>query len=473
MATETVRVRNEELNEMRRKSEAARRKRDQAAKDLDLARQRLDSSVREMQERSKPDSKELRRAVKEEERRVLRELDGISTDLRRELTEQNSILRKELDDIRRSISNTEHEIDRVNDRISQVSEQFNERIRNFTERLRGEKERSLAYRNELQELLNDIKQLHPELLTPGQADIIEEALNFINVDIKNEDFQAAIGLAQDNLPTAVVLLGTLERLNDEFNTLSVTIAEAIVRVRERISALVDYTANSHDCHLQIGNDNFDFYYDGDIEHWSSGLFYRLCDSFDALENRINDEYISNMEMDNLRVADVDVPDYIRRFERCVLFAEEEFNISCRVQGTATRINNSLTSDDSWMVDNSGFVNEDDRLSYIINYYDGQGDQSVIVVLPVLGKSPRNNNCEAQFSVGTLNAGNTRNPALCEILRKAICGRLAHSGMDVERLNRDSRNATSGDIEAFSHAICNTGDEIKDERVRTVRTQIKL
>lgn len=93
MANQTVQVRNVELNEMRRKSEAARTKREQADRDLELARQRLQSATDEIAGYSKLDSRQLRNAVKEEERRVLRELDNAGEILEREIRHQNSELR--------------------------------------------------------------------------------------------------------------------------------------------------------------------------------------------------------------------------------------------------------------------------------------------------------------------------------------------------------------------------------------------
>ena len=58
MANQTVQVRNVELNEMRRKSEAARTKREQADRDLELARQRLQSATDEIAGYSKLDSRQ-------------------------------------------------------------------------------------------------------------------------------------------------------------------------------------------------------------------------------------------------------------------------------------------------------------------------------------------------------------------------------------------------------------------------------
>ncbi len=224
MANETMQVRNIELNEMRRKSEAARVKREQADRDLESARRRLQATTKEIAVYSELDSEQLRSAIKEEERKVLRELYNAGEVLQREILSSNRALNDELVEIRRSVARSNEEIDRVNRRISEVAWQFESNIRSIADRMREQGDRARLYANQLQDTLDRIFELHPELLTPGESEMLREAMDFVITDIRNEDYQAAIGLAQDNLPTAIELQARLERLNDEFNELSVAIA---------------------------------------------------------------------------------------------------------------------------------------------------------------------------------------------------------------------------------------------------------
>ncbi len=470
MANQTVQVRNVELNEMRRKSEAARTKREQADRDLELARQRLQSATDEIAGYSKLDSRQLRNAVKEEERRVLRELDNAGEILEREIRHQNSELRNEIVDIRRSVARTNEEIDRVNGRIHEVAQQFESEISLIADRMRKQGDRARLYANQLRDVLDRIAELHPELLTPGEAEMVREAMDFVITDIKNEDYQAAIGLAQEKLPRAIELQARLERLNDEFNELSVSIAEAIVNVREQIVKLTDYEANVRDVHVAVGKDEFDFRYDGNIDHWSSGLFFQLCEAFDGLEERVRQEYIENMDLENMRIANRDVPQYISKIDRCISFANEEFDISCRVQGTAIRINDALTEDDTWQLSDSGFENDDDRQAYFSSYGDGQGNRSVIVVLPNVMRTGGKQNCEAQFSVGTCDGALMQNPAMCRVLRDAIIARLRHHDI---RIGNEADYRQSESTEDFVRQINIFGEEIKADRLRNVRNQIHL
>lgn len=468
MAYGTVQIRNGELNEMRRKSEAARAKREQADRDLVAARRRLQSATEEMARYSKLDSRQLRRAVKEEERRVLRELDNIEKDLQREIALRNSELRNEMVEIRRSVARTNEEINRVNGRIHEVSQRFEEEIRSIADQMRKQSDRASLYASQLQEVLDRIFKLHPDLLTPGEAEMIQEAMDYVKTDIRIEDYQAAIGLVQDNLPAAIELQTRLERLNDEFNELSVSIDESIVNVREQIVNLTDYDANIREVQIAVGKDEFDFRYDGNINHWSSGLFCQLCDAFDELEDRVRQEYIKNMDLDNMRIASRDIPQYLLRIGRCVSFADEEFNVSCRVQGTAILINNALTEDDTWQLTDSGFENNDDRQAYYLSYGDGQGNRSVIVVLPNVMRSANKQNCEAQFSIGTCDGVLMKNPAMCLILREAILSRLRQHGISV---NSDNHNRQSHNTEEFRNQVYSVGDEIKTNRIQCARNQI--
>ena len=74
-------------------------------------------------------------------------------------------------------------------------------------------------------------------------------------------------------------------------------------------------------------------------------------------------------------------------------------------------------------------------------------------------------------VGAMNRENISNLAMCEILRKAILGRLQHNGIEIGVRNANS--IVSGDIEPFSRSECSYGDGIKEDRIRTVRLQMKL
>ncbi len=222
--------------------------------------------------------------------------------------------------------------------------------------------------------------------------------------------------------------------------------------------------------MTIGKDEFDFIYDGNIDHWSSGLFYQLCDSFDGLEERVRFEYIENMDLENMRIANRDIPEYLSRIDRCISFADEEFDISCRVQGTAIRINDALTEDDTWHLTESGFENNDDRQSYYSSYGDGQGNRSVIVVLPNVLRNGNKTNCEAQFYIGTCDGAIMKDPAMCRILRDAIIARLRQFDIGIGN-TCDYRQSDS--TEVFICQINTIGEEIKADRLRIVSNQIKL
>lgn len=471
MADGTISINNYDLNRLRQKSAEAIERKKQSDKELEMARKRLEEAVQEMRQHSGIDSEELRQAALDEERRIYKDLDDIDASLRRELYHQNSEFRSELDDIRRTVSKTDAEISRVNERITQVSNRFNQRIKQLTERIREQKESAIVYQNELQKVTDSIRLLHPELLAPGEADLIEEALTYINTDIEQEDYQAALGLAQSHLPTAVALLSTLERKNDEYNVLRTNILNEIVNVRERMSLLLNNDANAHDSQIQIGAEQFAFRYNGDLNHWSSGLFFQLYDDFAAFEDNVLNDYLVNMDLENMRMASVNIQDYLNRLETCVSFAESEFEISCIVQGTASIINEALTSDETWDIVNSGFDNNDDRLSYSLVYTDGQANDSVITILPELIKQRDTNAYLASYSIGTMNGRESDDEGLCTILHDAITRRLETFGVNGESRNI-SENANN-DINEFFIIQSKNGNKIKDERVRLVKRQIKL
>lgn len=468
-----IQVESGYLREVRRLGELERKERDQSVRNLEHARQSFQNVSKEIERHSKPDVNELRRAVKEEEHNVGRQLDNLSDSLRKEIQYQNENLRKELDNIRRNVDSTNHEIDHVNARIAEVSEQFEAGIQSIAERISKQEDRAQVYAVQLQELLDAIGELHPEQLAPERIAQIRETNGFVQADIKNGDYQAAIGLAQDNIAVAVILQAELERWNDEYDDLRESIERTIVNVEERIGSLMDFGANARVMHITVGSDTFEFRYDGDIDHWTNGLFYQLCDAFYELEDRVCNEYIENMDLENMRIADRDFPEYNSRLDRCAAFAEEEFAISCRVQGTAIRINRALTEDGTWQLTGSGFEQGDNRQSYYVAYSDGQGNRSTIVILPNKEDGNKTENCEAQFSVGTCDGEYVGDTALCAILREAVLARLRQNGIDTGSRNSGRNYRQSMDAGSFMESIYREGNGIKAERIRKVQNQINL
>ena len=331
-------------NAMRRKREADER-RAKADSDLQQARIRLEQAQNDLARRNGFDKRQLQKVLQEEENKLLRGMDETSLELRRAIGQQNVALRKQLDEVRHDVAVTNGKIesvkedisqakcaiDEVEQRVSEVGKRFGQELREIAERLAKERDRAQYYANTFSLLLEHIDKLHPEKLTPGKAEILHDADRFVTVNLKNGDYQAAIGLAQSKIADAISLQSELERLNDEYNQLVLDVREQLVGVQGHIRQLSDTKGNVKEIEIGKGDSIYDFTFDGDIAFWTSGLFPQLCSQFSEEQDTIENEFILEMDLDNLKAALRKLPSYHHKLNRCLEFAREEFEMSGRQQ----------------------------------------------------------------------------------------------------------------------------------------------
>ena len=457
-------------NRTQNQARQARQRMATAERNLHEAEARLRQAEEDLRTRSRFDANQLQREIKEQGRILTNELDSIEESIRLELGRQNVHLRKQLDEVRANVNASNRSVDELNRRINQLSEDFNANVRIITERIAKQQERAQYYLNQLDIILGIIDALHPDKLTPGRADQLHEGRDFIAADIARGDYEAAIGLAQNELIDAVSLQSELEALNDEFNRLVVDISREIMSIESRIDSLYDNNANARNVNYGRGLYELQYTYNGDIDYWSNGLSVLLCNRFDEEETRINQEFIADMDLENLRTALHSLPLYSTRFNNCETFAIEEFLISCGIQNLAIRINDALTNDVSWVLEESGFENDDFRRSYAFTFRDGLHNIVSIVIVP---NRINGNNGEIQFFVQAFDGEKTTSPADCAVIRNAVVARLHSAGIDIGERNRESQYRQSVAPSEFISSTYVEGAEIKDGRINMVRQRLNL
>lgn len=470
----TMQVDRSRYDALRGKSEEAKRKRRRSEEELEMARRRMQESLADMERMSRLDTRQFREALQEEDRRMRLSLEEVETEIRREIYKENENLQREINSLRKAVDGTNVEIDRVNRRIGEIAEEFDRRLGEILARMDGERSRAGVYVYQLEELVSQIDPLYPEKLTPGEAEPLRDALEFAYSDMDNGDFQAAIGVAQEHIVRAAELLARLKGLNDEFNRLGLRISEAVVQIRGLICGLSDNAANEQDVSITVGDDMFEFCYDGDVEHWSEGLYMELCRKFDSLERRVKEEYIPDMDLAHMREALGEINVFGGGFERCGCFAREEFLASCHVQGTAARIHEAVTKNSTWELADSGFENGDDRRSYLLSYTDRKGNCVTVVIFSEDGNIAAGSSRDAGFSVDASDGSGTEHTGMSRVIRDDVVSRIQKSGIDMGGVSFSKPGDRTGrKAEVFLDEEYKRGTGIKNRRINTARMQMNL
>lgn len=473
-------------NAMRQKREAEAR-RARADAELEQAQVRLENAQNDLARRTGFDKRQLQEALQDEEEKLLKGLDSTTLELRRAIGQQNVALRKQLDEVRGEVSEMHREIksaqedvdqakravDALDKRVTEVAKQFDQNLRKIADRLAGERDRAQYYSNAFSLLVEHIDALHPDKLTPGKAELLHDTQSFLAVNIKNGDYQAAIGLAQSNIPDAVTLQSELERLNDEFDRLAVAVRRQLLDIRQIIQRLSDPGANSRDIEIGRGDSVYEFTFNGDVGYWTSGVFSKLTSKFDDEQRLIEDTYISEMDLENLRLAIKALPAYHARFDRCLAFALEEFEMSGRIQVTAMKVLEALTHDGSWTLTGSGFENEDVRLSYSELFTDGKGNRAAVVISPEKPSNRRGHEADAPIALEACDGETCISETMCGILRSAIEARLRSGGLEVSTDAKGRAAPQHASSERFVDAAYRVGSKAKDERIGAVQNQLRI
>lgn len=467
---EYINVDQQVYNNTRMQVDNARRQRRETENAVKAAEERLRQAERDLREINNTGSREIQNLVKEQERMLSAQIDDLDENIRLELGRQNVRLRKQLDELRSEMRSSNQRMDDVESRLQKITADFNTSIRAITQRIERQRDRAQFFANQVDAILRAIDLLHPDKLTPGRAEQLHERRNFIATNITNGDYEAAIGLAQESIVDGVALQSELEQLNEEYNRLAVEIARAILGIERQIQDLSNNRAHTHETTLGAEPFEYQYTYDGDLNYWSSGLFAALQTRFDDERNRVNQEFVREMDLENMRIAVSSLPRYTDRLSQCEMVANSEFSISCGIQNLAERIYDSLTNDDSWIMQTSGFENDDYRRSYAFSFSDGFQNTVSVVLIPV---RPGGSKSEIQFFVQAYDGERTISPGDCAVIRRAVLARLASSGIEIGDINRSDEYRQAPDPQTFLAASYEEGAEVKEGRLERARQRLSI
>ena len=475
MAEDYVRyIGDQTYRDTKRRDEQLSEERRCADQKVNEAKQRLNYIENEISNQTSLDRKELDFKLARERERLLEGLDTLDESVRLEFGRQNMRFREQLDAVRMDMGRVNVRVSQVGQRIDDLADQFNDNINRILSRIENQENRARAYSNQLRLLLEQIAELHPDKLTPGEYELLSGGLAYAESDANNGDCEATISVAQTHIPTATELRARLEVLNDEFAQLVVQIHDRRNDVYSRIQELRIPEKNQQ---MLSFKDPEKAEFDGRIPFWSNGVFEEIVDRFERICDDVENNYEISMDIESLRRALGDILVINRNLDECILFAHSEYLEFVGVQSLVRRIHETLTFDDAWHIIDSGFADDDERRSYSLSYENGAGLTATLVIMPTRDVVRRNRNGsveygETQFRIDVFQVGNDQDAQLCNLTRSGILAQLIDGGIDVGN-NVNSQGATTDNSDEFISTIVMAGDKIKDGRIAAVKDRVGL
>lgn len=473
MASDYTWVYNDTYNETVRKDREQDRKRKDADREVGSARFDLRNADKALEREKVRNARELEERLEREQAILTAGLESVSEEVRGEITRQNERLRQCMATVQREMNNVDGRISELDEHITGITEAFDEKIQSIFARIDDKKDRAAAYRNQLQLLVLDIRELHPEKLTPGEADLLYEALDYVEEDIKNTDFEAAIGVAQIHILTAACLRERLEVLNEEYAGLMQQLFEHSGELEARFATLKEPDKNK--CPLPQ-EDAREEEFDGKVYYWSGGILESLEEEFETVWSEVRTGYAIEMDLDMLRPALEQLQMMHSRIDSGVEFAHNEFYEYVRLCRLVLWIHRVMT-EWGWNYDHDygGFVEDDKRRAYTMAFTNGEGRMASIGLIPTreTGQKDRKGKPElGETKIGiAVFSPDGEKRAMSEIVENAILSRLAEAGIKVNLLREKA--GTCANASEFVQRTVLSGDRAKDGRLSAARENIQV
>lgn len=415
------------------------------------------------------DGQVMRERLQAETDRLVERVEDVSEEMNRALRNYQDETQRRMDSLRRSVHDVRGQADRLDGKIDELANRVAAEFRTIADAAAREQSRAQLYVNQFQELLRQINTMHPDKLTPG---VVEQELapvaNFLAADMRNGDYQAAIGVAQTKIPEAVALRTRLEFLNAQFRDLQAEATRLMEELRQSIQRLEDADRNRRT--ICVGNNGYE--YDGDIVFWTNELFTIAGRNFTGTCRRYGLAE-TEMDLESMRITINQLNRIAIQLTECEELAQHEFQIFGMEQNLASAIFNVLTADEAWTLSQSGFAEDDARRAFQMAYTDGDGNTASFVLIPNRGVSEQGRPGEIQFLVDVCDGIKMRNRERCAIIREGLLSRLQSNGIEVGAHNQNPRYTISADQVSFLNEATSQGDRIKENRLAIVREQLQL
>lgn len=454
------------VSEADRNAQTRRREADRKRANANAQRRQVENEMNRMRRQSDLSTQQALDQIQNMTNALFAENDALRAEMERQLLQYTQQTQRQLADFQESVTGVEIQAAEIDRKIDALSAEVAERFRELADAAAQEKQRAQLYASQYALILRQIHALHPEKLTPGEVEQnYDPVADFLEMDLANGDYQAAIGVAQTKMPEALAFQLRLEVLNAEFSNLCSRADYAVQILSQNIRHLSISQENIR--MFTVGNAQYE--YDGDLMYWTDGLFQLVIDNF---ENTCGDYETaeSGMDLERMRRCLEYFNQIDRQLERCGALAEEQFLLFAAIGNLADSICSCLTGDEAWTLTEDGFINQDMRGSFQMSYTDGDGNTATFVLLP---RRERDTTGEIQFLVDVINDSGIRDANRCFYIRQGLLSRLLQAKIEIGANNRDAGYHASPDKRTFLTRASAQGNKMKEERLEAARMQLQL
>ena len=419
-------VYEDEYRNKRNLANTSNSRRAQADRTVGSAREALSDAERRRKNTTGIDMRELDVRLSNVRQQTEEEIAQISEDLRLAMGRHAEEYQRQIAHLRRQATTVDRKIGSLEEDVLSISHRLNEEFRAITDQIASQKQRASAYIAELVRICDSIAGLHPdklelhfqELLAPGTK-TISDSLQYLQFDMENEDYQAAIGVAQTRIPEALYIQSQLEVLNARFQqTQSDTNNEAdyAAQCRNRAAEIMDVP-------------DAEYINDRDTDYWTEGMYSRLVHEYESAQAN-QTLFAEDMDIEGLEHVRQEFKRLAAQFLLCREIAETQFRLSCQVQDAAQAVWDILRADGkgSWLLQSGNYFSDDYRSSYILSMEDSFGHYARIVISPL---QQSRGSCPVTYDIAVFDAmSEIRNPVICESMRNGLIAVLHAGGINI-------------------------------------------
>ena len=400
-----------------------------------------------------------------------------------QLGNQNVHFKKQLDELQSNVDAVNNQVNQLDEKIKEIVDDFNREINNILSGIENRKLRAEAWAQQFSELMEQISLLNPDKLAREDYIVLSDGLNNITTNQKNGDYEAMLAVAQTHFSAAAILRTKLEIMNAEYNDLIIQINNLI---EERDNTIKEMNTPEKNIKEISENEAEKIEFDGRISFWTSGVFEGLVERFEQICRDVREVYEPEMDIDSLKKILAELTAFINDLNECEELAHDEFIISDSVVNLVRRIHHILAVENSWTLKESGFKDDDERLSYSLSLENGANMLATIVVIPernVESQSGKNISRDVKFRLDVFDVNDDNEEALCDLTRNGILEDLMNGeikiGVDVrDNITMNNRSKKPQRIstecsEDFISLVSSDGDKIKEDRIRDAMHRVGL
>ncbi len=368
----------------------------------------------------------------------------IRADARSEISRQSEDFNSALGEIVSSLSESSSKLRGLDSKLESISQSFTEVFNAYAENIADAKTRAESILHQLEQLMSQIEQLNPLRFHPHEYAALNVSRNMVNDSISRGEYQASIGSLQHSVRNATRLWAALIVDNEKYNAKFSDVSDRMIALKERFERL---SSEESRLSIELNGETNEIDYDADF--WSHGRLSELRQIYNQCETLLRSDSITMAQLEELSRS-VDMLD--AQLTDCDESARKERAASIFVSNTAMQLHGSLAGSGWYISDGSGYVDDDPRQPYHMQYEDNSGNTVSVVVSPQEYENPA-------FAIEVF----SDDDALASITKDSVHVSLQNDGVEIEsrEVRHDCGNYSSP--ENFEQSAIREAQQVLSQR----------